>query len=144
MVAGEDDDQSRRGHLEGVDVLEHRVGGAEIPTLVNALLRRKDVEELAEVATEIAVPTEHQVPVEAHVECRHVIPDRFFLDWRAIRLMGKPAGGLVGHGRVVFQQRLVRGFDYGAGHRKRPSRHQPVGVRRGIDGVKQFGTAPQS
>ena len=85
-----------------------------------------------------------QVPVETHVECRNVIPDRFLLDWRAIRLMGKPAGGLVGHGRVIFQQRLVRGFDHGAGHGKRPSRHQPVGVRRGIDGVKQFGTAPQS
>ena len=100
MVAGEDDDESRRGHLEGVDVLENRIGGAEIPTLVDALLRRENVEELAEVTTEIAVPTEHEVPIEAHglVLREHLHPTQPAVDAVGEGEVDDPVGAAEGDG----------------------------------------------
>ncbi len=66
VVAGEDHDVLRPLFLDGVDVLVDGVGGALIPVLVDALLRRDDLDELAQFAAEIGLPAEVDVPVEAH------------------------------------------------------------------------------
>ena len=48
MVAGQDDEVSRPGSLQNIEVLIDRVGGAAVPgRLVEPLLRRQQVEELA-------------------------------------------------------------------------------------------------
>ena len=65
VIAGEHDDQSRRRHLQGIDVLVDRVGCALVPVLVHPLLRREDVEKLAELAAEEPMPAEVEVAVEA-------------------------------------------------------------------------------
>ncbi len=65
VVAGEDHDVFRPLFLDGVDVLVDGVGGALIPVLVDALLRRHDVDELAQLAA-TTIPAEVDVPVEAH------------------------------------------------------------------------------
>ena len=52
--------------LDRVDVLVDGVGRALIPVLVDPLLRRHDVDELAQLAAEIALPAHVDVPVQAH------------------------------------------------------------------------------
>ena len=49
VIAGEHDDVSRDLALDGVQVLVHGVGSAEIPVLADSLLRRQDLDELAEL-----------------------------------------------------------------------------------------------
>ena len=57
---------SRPLFFERVDVLVDGVGRALIPLLVDPLLRRHDVDELAQLAAQIIPPAERDVPVEAH------------------------------------------------------------------------------
>ena len=66
VVAGEDHHVLRPLFLDRVDVLVDGVGGALIPVLVDALLRRDDFDELAQFAAEVGLPAEVDVPVEAH------------------------------------------------------------------------------
>ena len=65
VVAGQDDDVGGPLFLDGVDVLVDGVGGALVPMLVDPLLRRHDVDELAQLAGEVALPADVDVPVEA-------------------------------------------------------------------------------
>ena len=65
VVAGEHDHEPRGRLFQRIDVLVDRVGGAQIPVLVDPLLRGQHVEKLADVAAEEPVPTEVQVAVEA-------------------------------------------------------------------------------
>ena len=66
VVAGQDHDVLGPLLFERVDVLVHRVGGALVPLVVDPLLRRHDVDELAQLAAEIVPPAERDVAVEAH------------------------------------------------------------------------------
>src|SRR5262249_11247310 len=50
VVAGEDEDVLRVGLLDAVDVLVDGVGGALVPVLVDALLRRQDLDVLVHLA----------------------------------------------------------------------------------------------
>ena len=63
VIAREHDDVARRLAVDRVQVLKHRVGGAEIPVLADALLRRQDLDELAELLGH-DVPPHADVPVE--------------------------------------------------------------------------------
>ena len=63
VVAGQDDDVARTLALDGVEVLVDRVGGAQVPVLADALLRRQDLDELAELFRH-DVPAHADVPVE--------------------------------------------------------------------------------
>ena len=49
VIAGEHDDVARVLADDRVEVLVHRVGGALVPVLADALLRRQDLDELAEL-----------------------------------------------------------------------------------------------
>jgi hypothetical protein len=49
VVARQDDDVARVFAGDRVEVLVHGVGGAQIPVFAHALLRRKDLDELAEL-----------------------------------------------------------------------------------------------
>ncbi len=66
VVAGENDDVFRPFLLDRIDVLIDGVGGALIPVLVDALLRWHNLDELAQLAAEIALPAEIDVSIEAH------------------------------------------------------------------------------
>ena len=59
VVAGEDDDVSRVLALEGVQVLVHGVGSAEVPVFTDSLLRRQDLDELAELLGDDTPPHAH-------------------------------------------------------------------------------------
>ena len=63
VVAGQDDDVPRGLALDRVDVLVDGVGGAQVPVLADALLRRQDLDELAEFLRH-DVPAHADVPVE--------------------------------------------------------------------------------
>ena len=65
VIAGEHDHQPWGRHLQRIDVLVDGVGSAEIPVVIDPLLRREHVEELAEVAAEQPMPSQIQVAVEA-------------------------------------------------------------------------------
>jgi len=65
VVAGQDDDVRRAQAVEDVEVLEHGVGGAAVPVLlVDALLGREEVDELAHLAAQEA-PAALQVAQQA-------------------------------------------------------------------------------
>ena len=53
VIAGQDHDVLGPLFFERVDILIDRVGGALIPVLVDALLRRHDVDELAQLAAQV-------------------------------------------------------------------------------------------
>ena len=64
VVAGQDEDVAGVGLLDGVDVLVDGVGGALVPVLVDALLRRQHLDVLVEGAAEEA-PASGNVAIEA-------------------------------------------------------------------------------
>ena len=66
VIAGQNHDVFRPFLLDRVDVLVDGVGRALIPVLVDPLLRRDDLDELAQLAAEIGLPAEMDVAVEAH------------------------------------------------------------------------------
>ena len=66
VVAGQDHDVLGPLFFERVDVLIDGVGRALVPLLVDPLLRRHDVDELAQLAAQIIPPAERDVAVEAH------------------------------------------------------------------------------
>ena len=63
VVAGQHHDVARRLALDRIHVLVDGVGGAEIPVFADALLRRQDLDELAELLRHDA-PTHPDVAVE--------------------------------------------------------------------------------
>ena len=102
MIPGEDHDEPGRRHLQGIDVLEDRIGGPEIPTLVDPLLGWKDVEKLTEFSAEEPIPTQHQVPVEAHgfVLGEHLHPTEAAVDAVGKREVNDPVSAAEGDGRL--------------------------------------------
>ena len=60
VIARQHDDVARRFLRDGIQVLEDRVRGAEIPVLADPFLRRQDLDELAELLR-------HDVPAHADV-----------------------------------------------------------------------------
>ena len=66
VVAGQDHDVRRPLLLDRVDVLVDGVGRALVPMLVDPLLRGHDVDELAQLAAQVTLPADVDVPVEAH------------------------------------------------------------------------------
>ena len=110
VVAGQDHHVLRPLFLDGVDVLVDGVGGALIPVLVDALLRGNDLDELAQLAAEIGLPAEIDVPVEAH---RLVLGEDEVLPHPAIeavreREVDDPIGPAEGNGRFcpISRQRF--------------------------------------
>ena len=110
MVAGQDDDVLGPLLFDRVDVLVDGVGRALVPVLVDPLLRRHDVDELAQFAAEEPPPAEVDVPVEAH---RLVLREDQHLADAAVqavreREVDDPVEPAEGHGRLgpVARQRL--------------------------------------
>ena len=66
MVARQNDDVLRLFLFDGVNVLVHRVCRTLVPVLVNPLLGRHDINELAKLATEEFSPAKIDVAIEAH------------------------------------------------------------------------------
>ena len=64
VVPGQDDHPARPLALQRVQVLVHRVRGAEVPVLPHPLLRGEDLDELAELGVDDA-PAHADVPVQA-------------------------------------------------------------------------------
>jgi hypothetical protein len=64
VVAGEDEDMLRLLGADGVDVLEHGVGGALVPGLGDALHGRENLDELAEFTRYNRSPAFADVAVE--------------------------------------------------------------------------------
>ena len=54
VIAREHDELPRVFSMDGIEILVHRVGGAEIPVFADALLRTQDVDELAELVRDDA------------------------------------------------------------------------------------------
>ena len=63
VVAGQDDDVARRFTGDRIEVLVDRIRRAEIPVLVDTLLRRQDFDEFAELFGDDA-PSHSDMPVE--------------------------------------------------------------------------------
>ena len=153
VVAREHDDQPGIGHLDRVDVLVDGVGGAEIPVLVDPLLRRQHVQKLAQFPAEEAVPAEIEVAVEA--ACL-VLREQQELPQSAVEAVGEdevddPVGAAERHrglgtiaGERIEPGPLAAGEDHGhdvahsAGidvsgtHRSSPRRrrgHRPLTIR---------------
>src|SRR5262245_28164220 len=63
VIARQHDDVARRLTVDGVEVLEHGIGRAEIPVLSDPLLRWQDLDELAELLGD-DVPSHPDVAVE--------------------------------------------------------------------------------
>jgi hypothetical protein len=63
VIAGEHDDVARRFALERIEVLEDRIRGAQVPVLADPLLRRQDLDELAQLLGD-DVPSHSDVAVE--------------------------------------------------------------------------------
>jgi hypothetical protein len=63
VIAREHDDVARRLAIDRVQVLKYRVGSAEIPMLSDSLLRRQNLDELAQFLGH-DVPPHADVPVE--------------------------------------------------------------------------------
>ena len=113
MIAGQDHDVLRALFFERVDVLVDGVGRALVPVLVDPLLRRHDVDELAQFAAEIASPAQVDVPIEAH---GLVLRQHQHLADAAVQAVGEreidnAIGAAKGHGRLgpVARQRLQTG-----------------------------------
>jgi hypothetical protein len=65
MVAGQDDDELRRVGFDDVEVLVHRIGGAEIPLVFgHALARGQDIEALVALGPQ-EIPAALQMPDQA-------------------------------------------------------------------------------
>jgi hypothetical protein len=71
VIAREHDDVARRLAIDRVQILKHRVGSAEIPMFSDALLRRQNLDELAQLLGH-DVPPHADMPVEGErfVLCR--------------------------------------------------------------------------
>ncbi len=94
---------SGRSFSMRVDVLIDRVGRALVPLLVDPLLRRHDVDELAQLAAEELPPAEVDVPVEAH---RLVLREHQHLPQAAVQAVGQreiddPIHPAERHGRLA-------------------------------------------
>ena len=66
VIAGKDHDILRPLFFQRVDVLVDGIGRALVPLLVDPLLRRHDVDELAQLAAQIIPPAERDVAIQAH------------------------------------------------------------------------------
>ena len=66
MVASQNHHVSWVLFLDGIDVLIDGIGSALVPTAVDALLRRYDVDELVQVTAEKPPPTKIDVAIQAH------------------------------------------------------------------------------
>src|SRR5207248_10318239 len=66
VITCEDDDVFGPLLFEDVDVLIDSVGGALIPGFIDPLLRRDDVDKLAQLAVEVVPPALIDVAIEAH------------------------------------------------------------------------------
>ena len=66
VVAGQDDHIFGMFFFQRVDVLIDRVGRSLIPVFIDPLLRRHDVDELAQFAAQEPPPAEVDMPVQAH------------------------------------------------------------------------------
>ncbi len=110
VIAGQDHDIFGALFFERVDILIDRVGGPLVPVLVDALLRRHDVDELAQLAAQVIAPAEIDVPVEAH---RFVLREHQHLAQPAVqavreREVDDAIGTAEGDGRLraITRQRL--------------------------------------
>ncbi len=66
VIAGQDHDILGPLLFQGIDILIDGVGRALIPMLVDALLRRDDIDEFAQFAAKEMPPADIDMPIEAH------------------------------------------------------------------------------